>query len=387
MTSERSDFLTNYKTVLDAATTWGIRDVPLRTGPLQEMFVDQKHMMKFMAACHRGYDKAQTRILDLIIDLHSDLSISVEEKTYRELAYRKIIDSIAFLILKTETHVMRRLVLHDYPPHIDLNVVLEAKKSIDDLNSESRQTFAVLADLTTFIHVADILRVDYRHPSPELSLIELKTGKINKMLLSKLEEYEPTEESIKLLQVDHSIEQKYKPQAERMLKQKIRLKQITEVLKEDEGIDVITKLPIKLFDSPAEPSSYAESLEQGCYNAKNHGAAAGTIQYCIHIGVGFSEDVSKVESIARRAALAAYHTYMKDPPKGLNNVRSELLSIISEKELIKGGDPFIGNLYSVSTTPFPTWGISPEHLISLLAGNLNIVTIFDPASFIWLGRS
>jgi len=78
---------------------------------------------------------------------------------------------------------------------------------------------------------------------------------------------------------------------------------------------------------------------------------------------------------------------MKDPPKGLNNVRSELLSIISEKELIKGGDPFIGNLYNVSTTPFPTWGINPEHLISLLAGNLKIVTIFDPASFIWLGRS
>ena len=47
-------------------------------------------------------------------------------------------------------------------PHIDSLIILEAKKAVDRLNNESRLTFALLADLSTFIHVADVLRIDFR---------------------------------------------------------------------------------------------------------------------------------------------------------------------------------------------------------------------------------
>src|SRR5260370_23909002 len=99
-------------------------------------------------------------------------------------------------MLQYQTHIMRRFCIHPRAPGIDLKTVKAALQEANRLNAESRQTFALLADLTTFIHVADILRLDGRDTG-KLSLIELKSGKVNEVLLSALDSYRPEPDAVK----------------------------------------------------------------------------------------------------------------------------------------------------------------------------------------------
>jgi len=139
-----------------------VRSFPLRTDSPSKLFTNDKHHRDFLSACHRGYEKAQNSILKAIIELRNNPDLSDHEKTFTELAYRKIIDTIAWAMLKTDTHIIHRFVYQDQPSHIDSLIILEAKKAVHRLNNESRLTFALLADLSTFIHVADVLRIDFR---------------------------------------------------------------------------------------------------------------------------------------------------------------------------------------------------------------------------------
>jgi hypothetical protein len=232
------DFLESLNTIMGATMEYGVRNVPIVPKGNESPFRDNRHQSNFMKACHRGYEKAQSTIFDFLQLLHADTRLPDAEKTYRELIYRRVIDAIAFCMLRTESHVVRRLSLHDRPPNLDFSTLISAKKAANSMNAESRLTFALLADLSTFIHVCDILRIDLRGKSPGVSLIELKSGHVNTFLLSHLESYEPKPESVERLRQDNKIDKRYLPQAERILRQKVRLTQINELLRYDKGIDI-----------------------------------------------------------------------------------------------------------------------------------------------------
>ena len=191
------DFLESVKSVVGAALEYGVRYVPITPARDKSPFRDFRHQRDFFASCHRGYEKAQTRILELVRTLHSNPMLTDDEKLYRELIYRRVVDAIAFTILRTESHVARRLELHDVPPNLDFTTMTAAKREVDRLNDESRLTFALLADLTTFIHVADVLRVDFRSGVPSVHLVELKSGRVNNLLLSQLEMYNQSQSQSK----------------------------------------------------------------------------------------------------------------------------------------------------------------------------------------------
>ena len=378
-------FVDTFINLLTAATEWGIRSFPLKTDFPAKAFTDERHKKNFMRACHRGYEKAQDSILKKIIELRSNPHLPDYEKTFRELVYRRIIDAIAWTILKTETHVIRRFILHDQAPKFDPNVVIEIRKTAEKLNKESRLTFALLADLTTFIHVADILRIDSR--KGKISLIEIKSGRVNEILLSELEKYESKPESLKLLRDNRTIPEKYLAQAERILKQKIRLGQIKTVLSSDKGIDIKLDIPIRLLDPLIIKDTYDEILDDICVRAKESRIGIATIQSCIHIGVGFSENEIEARKMAERAALYAIHRQIEQPPPGLLDVRKEFLEIMPEKEFYKGFDLLLTNLFSIGCRPFPLWNINRGHLPSLVERKMFIFSIFDLPGFITIGRS
>lgn len=381
------DFIATFKSVVTEALEYGIRNVPIKMPRGEEPpFRDSHHQKEFMAACHRGYEKAQSRILELVQQIHEDRTLSGGEKIYRELVYRRVIDAIAFIILQTQSHVARRLELHDRPPKIDFNIVKETKKKVDSLNKESRRTFAVLADLSTFIHVADILRVDLRAGSPRVSLIELKSGRVNQLLLSQLERYKPKPESLEELKDDRIIDVRHMPQAERILRQKIRIGQIQEVLKFDQGIDVSLNKPIKLLEKVIKTESYADALNAACRQARVHGYASATVQHCIHVGVGYAEDRMEAKTKARKAAQFALFSALGDAPSTLNDVQKELLEQVSQPDFYKGFDLLRFNLYGMSAEPFPMWTIDRDLLLDLIAQRCSIFLVFDLPAFIWLGR-
>ncbi len=381
-----TDFLDNYKKIIDAAFSWGVNNVPIKVKDGIPSFEDEDHKRKFMSACHRGYEKAQSSIFKAIIENSNNGNISDDVKNYRELVLRKIIDALAFVIMRLEIYIARRLCYHDRPPKIDVNVLFETKKYIDRLNRESRQTFALMADLTTFIHITDIIRIDFRTRSPGVSFIELKTGKINEMLLSQIDKYKPTLESIDLIKDDPLIDIKYLPQAKRMLRQRIRLEQIQQVLKTDEGMD-IKGYPIKLSTETSQVDIYDDLIDKLCDEAMKSGGASGVNQYCLHIGIGYSHNAQKARDNALMGVKYSIYQLKKDNPEGLDEVKSELLKFISPNELYKTFDILKANLITIPCKPFTLWGIKNHHLLNLVDQKLIILVAFDIASFIWLGRS
>jgi hypothetical protein len=136
-----------------------------------------------------------------------------------------------------------------------------------------------------------------------------------------------------------------------------------------------------------ETVSYAHVVNDACDYAQKHEYAAATVQQCIHVGVGYSENPTDAKNKAIRAAQFAMFSSYGKSPKGLNEVREELLSQITEQEMYKGFNLLQMNLYAMSAEPFAIWGIERCFLIDLIARKLNGFLVFDLAAFVWLGRS
>ena len=382
-----TDFLENYRKIIDAAFSWGVNNVPFKVKDRIPSFDNEDHKRKFISACHRGYEKAQSSIVNVIIENSNNTSISNDLKIHRELTLRKIIDALAFVLMRLEIYVARRLCYHDKPPQINFSVLKNTLNYVDKLNRESRQTFALIADLTTFIHVTDVIRIDFRKfRSERVSFIELKTGKVNDMLLLQLDNYKPTLESLELIKSDPLINKKYLPQAERMLRQKIRLEQIHHVLKTDEGMD-IKGYPVKLSKETSQIVTYDELIDELCDEAMKNGGASGTVQNCLHVGVGYSDDSQKAQDNALMGVKYSIYQIKKEILYDFDEIKSELLKFISPNELYKTFDILKANLITIPCRPFTLWGIKPHHLLNLVAQKLIILVAFDITSFIWLGRS
>jgi len=147
------DFLEIYASIVNMALEGGV-EVLSRVSHLTQMTSEDK--VQFLRGCHRGWDKAQNTVFEQLCDITEDPLLSENQKDYRSLLLRKIIDSIVFTILRGQLHVVRRLALHDFPPGVNLEDTGEILSLVNKLNQESRMTFAVSADLTTPTTIFDI---------------------------------------------------------------------------------------------------------------------------------------------------------------------------------------------------------------------------------------
>lgn len=389
-TGKMDEFLIEYEKVLERALSYGARNAPLIGFPDRE--IDWKTAKRFISACHRGWERVQNRVIDLLEQLSFDQFLDEKERLYRQLLLRKIIDAIACTMLECKIYAMRRLAVHGRMLPIDLRVVKETQRIANRNNHESRLTFSLIADLTTFVQICDLLKIDFRQGHRRLGLIELKGGKVNEMLLTQLEKYELEDESLKKIRDDEEIELNYKKQATRILRQKIRLDQVDRILKDDKGIDPRTKKPIFLVGDPTgkavEEEHYGQFLAKLIESSEKsqHGLSSGTVNHCLHLSVGYSPN----ENTARRntiyAATYGMKKQFKDCSAKLGEIRDELLTLIPEKDLTITGDLFKANLHSLPVIPFLLWPISIQNKFDLIRRNLVIVFIFDLPGFFLLGK-
>lgn len=385
---ERSEFAKGVIQVLDTALASGIRAVPLRSGDATpESFMDVEHRRRFLAACHRGYDKAQDTVFETCVALREKSALALDEVEFRELVLRRVVDSVAIGMLRLKDHVMARLCSEFSIHPLDLSVLRAARPAVKRQNAESRLTFALLADLTTFVHVCDVLRVDFRPGEPTLSMIELKTGMVNRMLLDQLKEYRPEASSLERIDSDPAIPERHKAQAKRMLRQEIRLTQIQEILKTDEGQDPVTGHHIRLPREELALREYGDSIEEGCIAATSSEGVSTTIDGCLHVGIGSAGDPSQSAELAYGALRERVAEHYCSPPDGLLEVYEEVRSMVRDDEIVFVVDPLVLNLHSVPTRPFALWGLSSRTVEAVLRGTVAIRIGFDLAAFIWMCRS
>jgi len=314
------DFYEEYEKLLTIARESGIRAVPVETDGDTPAFRDQDHVYRFLAACHGGYREAQRRVVVMLTELADDASLSLAERADRTMLLRRALDGIAWLILRTQGHVVRRLADHDEPPPVQISTIAAALAEAERLNDENEVAFALLADLTTFIHVADILRADFRRTPAHVSFIELKSGRVNDMLMDALAHYGPTPAAIAQLERDPNIDAAHLSQAKRMMRQKIRLAQVGEVLKTDDGIDLRHDMPIRLPAPIIEVSYYDDLIQQLCDNAAVDDVASGVAGFCIHLSVAASDtpEASRQAAFDQLKRAIAYQREVG--PAGVNAV-------------------------------------------------------------------
>lgn len=96
----------------EMATSGGARSVPLRpSAPGESPFTDVRHRRRFVAACHRAFERAQDQIVVLLDGLAGEADADERERS--ELIIRKIADCIAVQMLQYQTHIMRRFCIHE----------------------------------------------------------------------------------------------------------------------------------------------------------------------------------------------------------------------------------------------------------------------------------
>jgi hypothetical protein len=382
----RQEFVEKIRSTIDIALGGGMRSVPLCNNPDGKApFRDETHRRHFFAACHRAFEKAQNQIILLLEQICNETD--EDEKKRKELIVRKIADAIAVQMVQTHTHVMRRFCIHSIAPDIDIATLKKALTEANRLNTESRQTFALLADLTTFIHIADILRVDVRS-APKLSLIELKSGKVNDVLLTALKYYKPDSLALEQIAKDPKIVDQHRKQALRMMKQRIRLHRAEEVLEKEEGIDPGLGVPIRISGPMIMNQPFDETIDQVCDAARNTGQGAATVDWCFHIAAGYDADMRQAKSRAFACLNHALAAAAQDKPVCFDAIQQEVIEAVGSQrdDNFKLIDLFANNLHSIATRPFLFWQIKRGHLEDLISGNIRLLGVFDLQKFIWLAR-
>jgi hypothetical protein len=172
----------------------------------------------------------------MLIANAADSTISDDERERRELLLRKVIDGILYTMVRMQTWITRRIVLHDKPPALHFAAIAQAKRLVDEMNAQDRMTFAVLSDLTTFVHIGDAVQVDRKDGGNRLRFIEFKEGAVNKLLTEQLQNSPAKTESLEQIKKDPAINPSHQRQAARMMRQRIRMVQTAEVLETDQGV-------------------------------------------------------------------------------------------------------------------------------------------------------
>lgn len=373
--------------LIDTALASGIRNVPLRAQPPESAFLGPQHQERFLAACHRGYDRAQETLVDVFVSLHEGTHLDSNETKFRMSVLRRVADAIAVAMLEMKDHVIARMCLEFAIHPLDLQVLTVAHEEVKRMNAESRKSFALLAGMTTFVHVCDVLRIDFRPGSPLVQMIELKSGRINEILLKDLADYQPVLESLDQIDDDPTIDDRYRSQAKRMMRQKVRLAQVEKILETDEGTDPVSGQLLKLSKNLILLEGIGTSIEQACQVALDTGAASTTLDDCIHVGIGYSDSYREAKAIASDALDVSVDRHYVLGPDSLRSTMEETRKIVPEDELIVVLDPLQMNLRSVPTRPFPVWGLKRSTVGHLLGRRLVILFGFDLSSFFWMCRS
>ncbi|TYR31664.1 hypothetical protein FXV77_20695 [Sphingobacterium phlebotomi] len=192
-----------------------------------------------------------------------------------------VADRIAVLMLDSQMHIARRLCLGERGKKELLHSNL--KHSLEEANkiNKSPDKFALIADITSFIQIGDLLVDD---PSIGLYITELKEGKVNERI----------REFINLTERKHGIpcgkfqldfSDKEQRQMDRMMRQDTRLRNIEKVVNEDHGIDEVTGLPLFIRTPATTPIYYDNRFVNMFKETREKGYSYRLIEDCIHIGM------------------------------------------------------------------------------------------------------
>lgn len=391
------EFVTAISDIAYTACEYGAEQLRAAGKSPADIQDDQEAQRHFIADCHRGFAQAQAAVGEQVIELEAvlknatqelkearrnrdqdkarDLVLRIEALTNRQLALRRIEDYIYFMLLNREAHRYKRFLAHRKLQSVDPDVLRETLSFAETRNSETPLRFTLVADLTTGMHMADLIEIDRSNPEPEISIIEMKTGETNRVLLEILSK-KPDKAAIQQLD---SMGPKAWQQLERMMRQHRRLKDAHTVLTTDRGFDALNQMPIVLMKEPVPVDGFLEMLINVCVEATKAGVSCSSVDECLSL-VAIREDCG----LTITDGLVAHYFYHLDPDtaecalaKGDDAAKDEIRHVAQYRQFIDLGkfqlqDLSCPGLFATVPTPIA---------LDILTGRLRLFARFDVPRF------
>ena len=242
--------------------------------------VDATH---YLRAVHRGFTAAQEILFDRLVALHSTPSGARTPTQLGEvLLLRKFADTIAWQILDRQLYLARQLYRGQTPVSLvagNAPSLLEAARSI---SAEPHDSFALIADLTSFVQVGDLLAMQ---PSQGgLTLAEVKEGEVNTRLLDLLEDGTSGYTAAALTEIKQKYGHKGIEQAERILRQKARMKGVADAVNTGLGVEPASSLPLVVGEIKDPPLTWDHTLDRLIKDSEGPGWAIDVVDDVLFVG-------------------------------------------------------------------------------------------------------
>jgi hypothetical protein len=197
---------------------------------------------------------------------------------------RRLIDSLLWYVLGPDERALRYFAIDDRLRPIDPPVLKRVADIAHQRNREDRLKFNVICDLTTAVHIGDLVEVDRTdRTKASWRVVELKEGKMNAVLSSAIEgKTEPLSEyDFDTLRTTHG--DAAARQARRMLRQRARKDEFRRIIETDHGLSPQYQMPIYVTPEREHIGSYIDAILQVCIQAKQNGLATTTVDECLRL--------------------------------------------------------------------------------------------------------
>lgn len=399
----REEFLATVSRIAHLAREYGAEQAPLEGNPLEQIDRDENARQRFITACHEGFDRAQTAAGQLVLELGTtikqaehelaearrnrnkdaakDQALTIEAMSNRQLVLRRVIDSIYFVLLNQEADRYRRFLVHRTIQHIDPAALGTALSLAATRNREQPLRFSLVADLTTGMHMADLVEIDRTKPEPKLAIIELKAGETNRALLDILAQ-QPDANNVEQI---NAMGPKAWKQIERIVRQHGRLQDAFEVMTTDRGFDTLNQSPIAVLKEPVPVEGYLEILLAVCIGAARTGVSCQRIDECLSL-VAISED----SGLTITDGLVKHYFYHLDPetPECVLS-RGGAISSEEVRRVAQSSLQFVdlGKFHLRDISGPGLFAMVPTPIaLDIVAGKLRLFAQFDVARFFLLAE-
>jgi hypothetical protein len=397
-------FEQSLRQLVEIAFNGGIKALESKGFRIEDIRSNTTAMSVFIRGCHYGYDKVQVKVGNSVIALEkqireknhqlkelrrfrkegvSEVIETIRVLKDRQLALRRIIDTLIYTMLGEDEWVIRRLG-DDEIRSIDPQVLERTLRVASARNGQSRYNFAVVADLSTAVHIGDLFEISFRAGEKRAwKILELKEGKVNALLSEILgEKTSLTEEE--RISLQHRLDKNKVKQAERMVRQRATRYQFEKIIETDHGIDYGTKQEIVLSHDVAIVEDYGEDLYGLIEESAREGHASKTIDGCLHVIA-----VKSGKNVRPRTLIPMFY-WLAHP--------SSFDVQLSSEEITKLWEAFakeapIVDLVDLSMRmprgrPIFYWGKVPHpRQVDLVMGHIRLFAYFDIQAFLECVRS
>lgn len=257
----------------------------------------------FIRACHKGYKLAQLKLIDEVI-IYQELELNKKPKLKEARRQRNreleesisndlkiieqrlntlshIADGLAWQLIGGQIHIAKRFFLQEKgQKRLKESNIEHAIEVAEEINQDP-DNFALISDLTNSIQIGDLLV----RSKGMIGMMELKQGKVNEQISEFLENLNEQNKSIEDANIREDFDKKTAKQLKRVVRQKERMRQVTDIIKNDEGLDPATGRHLKINTPVYNTEYFHENLEKMHLELENKIWAYDVIEGCIHIGM------------------------------------------------------------------------------------------------------